>query len=352
MLHILWMILKIILILLGIVLGLLVLALLLLLFCPVRYGAEASGSLEQWKKAQACVSISWLFRGIMLKIRLENGKPAHSIRIFGIPLEKLLQKKKQRKKKTGGGKTPSAASEKEEPSLGSPVSERENKETSERENKETNGSQEEAEAAPEQRFTGNAENCSQKESDSVHVEEKEQPIGPEEPDSPSPEKKKGPGGAFRSIRNKIAAFSDKLKKIPEAIRGFTSKIQGIYDKINYWKQFLSHPRVKAAFEFARERAVMLLKHLFPTRIEGHVTFGSEDPALTGTVLAILGVTIPFHKNCIEIHPVFEGENLLNGDIKLRGRVYGFVLVKAAVQIYFNKNIKYVINRWKHKEESL
>ena len=45
MLHILWLILKFILILLGIVLGLLLLAILLILFCPVRY--RASGTKEQ-----------------------------------------------------------------------------------------------------------------------------------------------------------------------------------------------------------------------------------------------------------------------------------------------------------------
>ena len=41
MLHILWLILKFILIILGILLGLLLLAVLLVLFCPVRYKASA-----------------------------------------------------------------------------------------------------------------------------------------------------------------------------------------------------------------------------------------------------------------------------------------------------------------------
>ena len=44
MLHILWLILKFILILLGIVLGLLLLAILLILFCPVRYRASGKAA--------------------------------------------------------------------------------------------------------------------------------------------------------------------------------------------------------------------------------------------------------------------------------------------------------------------
>ena len=43
--------------------------------------------------------------------------------------------------------------------------------------------------------------------------------------------------------------------------------------------------------------------MLPTRITGKITFGSEDPAVTGTVLALLGMTIPFHKNKIMVNPL-------------------------------------------------
>ena len=62
MLHILWMLIKLILILLGTVLGLAVLVLLLLLFCPVRYSAEALKETSSFKETEAAVRVSWLFR--------------------------------------------------------------------------------------------------------------------------------------------------------------------------------------------------------------------------------------------------------------------------------------------------
>ncbi|MDO4305230.1 MAG: DUF2953 domain-containing protein [Eubacteriales bacterium] len=342
MLHILWMILKFILILIGILLGLLVLALLLLLFCPVRYKAEAAGNLEEWRKAQADVSVSWLFRGIMVRMWLEEGSLSHSIRIFGISPEKLLHRKK-----------PSASS-------GS----RNSSEKKKQGQQAVSAEKEQASAYPEspQRVSDVKQNTEQiedtagrpeeeiKENIKEDIEEKINTKASE--DIPLEENKKKHESAFGRIRNKISAFLDKLKKIPETIRNFISKISEIYDKINYWKQFLSHPRVKEAFAFVWQNVKKLLKHIFPTRIEGHVAFGCEDPSVTGTILAVLGITIPFHKNCIEVNPMFDGNNLLKGDVKLRGRVYGIVIVKTAVQIYFNKNIKYVINRWKHKEESL
>ena len=47
--------------------------------------------------------------------------------------------------------------------------------------------------------------------------------------------------------------------------------------------------------------------------------------------------------------IFDGENILEGEIFLKGRIYGVVLIKIAIELYFNKNIKYVIHRWRHKE---
>ena len=127
-------------------------------------------------------------------------------------------------------------------------------------------------------------------------------------------------------------------------------IQNIYGKIDWWKEFLSHPRTKEAISFVWNEAKGLIRHILPTKIQGNVTFGSEDPSITGTVLGILGMTFPFHKNRIEVTPLFNGENCLTGHVELKGRMYGIVFLKAAIEIYLHKNIKYVINRWKHKED--
>ena len=68
MLHILWLIIKFILILLGIIAGLIFLVLLLLLFCPVRYRARAEKERAVGiKEIEAFGEVSWLFHGIAVK---------------------------------------------------------------------------------------------------------------------------------------------------------------------------------------------------------------------------------------------------------------------------------------------
>lgn len=324
MLHILWMILKFILIVLGILIGLLLLALLFLLFCPVCYQGEVSGTLEEWKKAQGTVSVSWLFHGIGLRIQFREGRLVHSIRLLGIPLEKLKRISRIRSK-TASGKP---SSEKN-----STVKQEQTKE----------------EYSPRQLPPGDTSVQTFRKDAEESVIQSESMMEADEKKTEEKTEKSVKSGSAARIWNKITMFWDKLTKIPDYIRNFSSKAQSIYDKIDYTKDFLTHPRVKEAISFAWARLKRLLKHIFPTYLEGHVTFGSEDPSVTGTVLAALGITMPFHKNCIRIQPVFEGRNLLEGDVKLRGRIYGIVIVVTAVQIYFHKNIKYVIYRWKQSK---
>ena len=157
-------------------------------------------------------------------------------------------------------------------------------------------------------------------------------------------------------KNKISALLDKLKEImdrlaqlPSMLSKIPLTIRRIYDKIDWYRQFFEYPRTKEAVSLVLDRSKKLMHHIFPKKIKGKVTFGSEDPSITGTALAVLGMTMPFHKNRVEIVPVFDNQNILEGNIKIKGRIYGFVPVKMLAELYFNKNIKYIISRWKHKE---
>ena len=100
MLHILWLILKVILILLGIVIGLILLGALLLLFCPVRYrGKVKKERTEGIREIEAFGEISWLFHGISVKAFWQGGSPETEIYVLGIPLSKLKAFRDRRKKK-------------------------------------------------------------------------------------------------------------------------------------------------------------------------------------------------------------------------------------------------------------
>ena len=338
MLHILWLILKFILIVLGIALGLVLLAVLLVLFCPVRYQASAVKDGDNWNQAQVSGGVSWLFRLISVRVIYTEGQLKKEIRIFGISLDKLLglTKKKASPKQASQNRRNNSEEktvvQKEEPLKIPDIK---------------------PDPVPVKHIT------SKKSDESFakeHSNEKSDTTSASKPSDKDPN-----SGLFQKIRVKIKKIIDIPLNILRKIIAFPGMllhklqiikltIQNIYGKIDWWKEFLSHPRTKEAISFVWNEAKGLIRHILPTKIQGNVTFGSEDPSITGTVLGILGMTFPFHKNRIEVTPLFNGENCLTGHVELKGRMYGIVFLKAAIEIYLHKNIKYVINRWKHKED--
>ena len=335
MLHILWLIIKFILIALGIVCALLLSVLLLILFCPVRYFIQGSKPEEdRMSELKGQVRVSWLFRGITFRFFYENKKAGTDFRILGISSDKFRRRKKKVSVKEEKAEEKTFPAEK---SLFEDEKILEKK-------------------IPEEKMSGENlfgdEKISSSEKIPSVIEEKEETGKSkvqEETDREKTEEiskkkleKKKPGLLKR--------FMEKIKSIPSKIRKIRLTIKRTCVKIEWWKRFFSNPRIKEAISFCWKDIKKLIRHILPIKVEGNVTFGFEDPSITGRIVALLGMTIPFHKNCIQIMPLFQTDrNILEGTIKMKGRIYGVVLVKTAAEIYFNKNVKYMINRWKHKE---
>ena len=382
MLHILWILIKFILIILGILLGLALLAVLLLLFCPVRYQARAVKETGSFKETELEARITWLFHVIGVRFCFHNGEGKLVVLFFGVSLETIKgwlkklkggrrknsvsqtsrSKAKKRKKKSAQTKGISQENRTKKPdvkeasgeesNVSNAVAEEKTKQMAEsRIETEKKASQPEAHAA--ENFQDHAPKT-----EAVLLENTGKPSAEKQEENIKSASKSGLITRIWEILSKIIRFPGNLwnkvisiiKGIIEKIKNIKKTISGITDKLGWWKEFLTNERTKAAISLIWKDVKGLLHHVLPTKLEGDVTFGCDDPAITGTVLAVLGMTFPFHKNRIHVNPLFDGENQLTGNVFLKGRIYGIVLIKAAIEIYFNKNIKYVINRWKHKED--
>lgn len=407
MLHILWIILKWILliigVILGLVLGILLLLLLLLLFCPVRYQAFV----KKWEKQiQGNVGVSWLFGALSFCVSYEvGGSPQIGIRLFGVSLDKLRSllkktegrkqkpKKKREEEKTAAlpdrtvnketvqtrepEKPKSAESEVSDSEENSPKEIPEKTETKtepeqagkvqgELEAEEPPKIQEEAlksfeEQEPEKSFEQDADKGgvqSAKHSEQVQRKPEDESMFAEDKskfkeDRPRQTLFKRLAEIIKKIVYKIKGifqkFSAFYKTICTSAEKAQAKVQELIQKISRWKHFLEEEHTRGALLLLKKQGKRVLFHLLPTHISGHVTLGLEEPSQMGAVLAVLGMTIPFHKNCIAVTPVYD-RNMLEGEAALKGRVYGFVLVWAALRLWFDKNITYVRKHWKQKEE--
>lgn len=335
MLHILWLIIKFILIALGIVCALLLSVLLLILFCPVRYFIQGSKPEEDgMSELKGQVRVSWLFRGITFRFFYENKKAGTDFRILGISPDKFRRRKKKVSVKEEKAEEKTFPAEKslfeDEKILEKKIPEEKMSGENLSGDEKISSSEKIPSVIEEKEETGKSK--VQEETDREKTEEI----------SKKKLEKKKPGLLKR--------FMEKIKSIPSKIRKIRLTIKRTCVKIEWWKRFFSNPRIKEAISFCWKDIKKLIRHILPIKVEGNVTFGFEDPSITGRIVALLGMTIPFHKNCIQIMPLFQTDrNILEGTIKMKGRIYGVVLVKTAAEIYFDKNVKYMINRWKHKE---
>ena len=185
MLHILWMLMKFILILLGILLGLLLCLALLILFCPLQYRAKAVKEKVPLLQTEADIRVSWLFGGISLRYIRRMGEGKKQIRVLGIPIEKLLSKKKKQPREAGQTQeTKTFMQETNESEIPRAI----DKEVTE--NKE---------------YTGNENTIK-----TVHSE-------PEQEENLNPIETENPETSSFQKRNKFAAILEKLKEIRKKI---------------------------------------------------------------------------------------------------------------------------------------
>ena len=375
MLHILWILIKFILIVLGILLGLALLAVLLLLFCPLRYRAQAVKETDSFRETEVEARVTWLFQAICARVSFHNGEGQLVITLFGVSIETIkgwLGKLKGNSRKRAGSRYSESGQKKKKKAV-------QTKETPQKNRKTKPAVEDSADEEQKPEGAENEEIPKQIPEKSIEIEKKvsqsemasaedsqagdakaeavQQSVPEQEKDTEA-NPKPGLFARIREILSKIIWLPGNIwNKIISIMRGIIEKIRTIKKtfssmtgKLNWWNAFLTNERTKAALSLVWKDAKGLIHHVLPTKVEGAVTFGCEDPSITGAALAILGMTFPFHKNRIQVTPLFEGENQLTGNVSLKGRIYGIMFIKAAIEIYFNKNITYVINRWKHKED--
>lgn len=355
---------KFILSLTGILLGLALLLVLLVLFCPVRYSAEAVKKPGNIRDAAARVRISWLFGGISVRFLMRQDKRKSDLRIFGISLSRLFHKKKKKRSAASRRTTEdgTVTAKKSETYVESPSGledmQAAGRLTEDTEDEESHVDTVSESADETEAGSGSISEPGKVPDNVIEAESYEDETTQTDTDRMTQDKTEEKSALpVRRIRNIFTSFRgilnrilERIRNIPETIRKITLKIREIYDKIDWWKELIQHPRVKAGIAHVKKEAKLLLRHVFPRKTEGYVTFGSEDPSVTGAVLAALGMTMPLHKNCVEIRPVFENRNLLEGKVKIKGRIYGIIPLVILIRLYFDKNIKYIISRWKNKED--
>ena len=313
MIQALFLILKIIGILLLLLAGLLLLALAAVLFVPVRYRGE--GSRREVLKAHG--TVSWCFSALAVKFSLEDGRTEGEVRLFGRRLGG-----RDRKEETLEADFREAS----EPSVHTASLDR--------------GRSQDGEDTPD---SGNAPDSGSapaggRSQDRAKERESRSWSGAPGRREKAKEEGKGPGTERPSGR---------LEKLAKGLRGRISragaKIRSALEKKDQIMAFLRDEENRRTFRLVKKQLVKVARHVMPVRLEGEVTFGFDDPYRTGQLLSAAALLYPVYRDRIRITPVFDRE-VLEGELKLEGRIRLAVLLGAAVRLGMDRNFRKLVRR--------
>lgn len=308
MLHTLFLILKIIGIILAAILGLVLLVICIVLFVPICYRADLHGS-GSAKELTVHAKVSFLFGLIKAVFALENGKTDLSVRIAWKKLGDSDPVEDKAKDRDGEMPKPekkavmqkSQTIQKEEQQDGTP-----------------------------NRITDKAV---EDETEKIEKTEQSAKIYPESTEKKQRKKKE---------RKEDSDSASKIEQITEKIkctyRKFCDKINQITEKKDKISDFLTDETHKNAFLKLKNEAFHLIKILKPKKIQGEITFGFEDPSLTGRILAWISMIYPWIGEHTDITPDFE-HRTLSGDLSIRGRLYVITLVVTAIRLILSKAVR-------------
>lgn len=308
MLHILFLILKIIGIILAVILGLILLVICIVLFVPICYKADLHGS-GNARELTVHAKVSWLFGLIKAVFALENGKTDLSVRIawkkFGDsdPVE---------------DKAEDRIEEKPKPEKKAVMQEKQVIQGEEKQDDTTN------------RITDKAV-----EDESEKTEKSEQSAKTRPESTEKKQRKKKDRKEDSDSASKIEQITEKIKC---TYHKFCDKINEITEKKDKISDFLTDETHKNAFLKLKNEAFHLLKKLKPKKIQGEITFGFEDPSLTGRLLAWISMIYPWIGEHTDITPDFE-HRTLSGDLSIRGRLYVITPVVTAIRLILSKAVR-------------
>lgn len=138
-----------------------------------------------------------------------------------------------------------------------------------------------------------------------------------------------------------------LKNIKYTICKICDKIKHIIRNIRYYIAVIRSDRFQRAFQMCKGEALQLLKSVLPRKLEANLRIGLGDPASTAQILAVHGMLYPLIGNHIFITPDFEN-SVVEGDFFFKGRITVFKVLKTAIKVYFNKDLRKVIRLLKRE----
>lgn len=340
MLHILLLILKIIGILLLCLLGVLFLCIVCMLFVPVRYRIEALREEGEGKPPVVLqVKVTWLLHFVNMALRFD-GSLFLRARLMIFTLFRLPKKEKKHK---GRGRKKAEEQKYGETGTAGTLEEQDEK-------REIGTDTDESVLAEQKTAPESAADKTMPDNRPGQVQES---VSDAENTGDRPDESTE---AYGEESGEKLSFWDKLRAIPEILRGifikiksffeniqytiqkFCDKIKSVSDTIEYYRNVIEGEAFQRSFALCKGELVRIGKSLKPQKFQARLVVGMDDPAATGQILAVCGMLYPLIGGHVDVVGDFEKKRL-EGHVFVKGKIRFFTFLRVAVKVYFNKDIR-------------
>lgn len=376
MLHILLLILKIIGITLGILLGVILLALCLALFVPLRYRIEAERTEGEGNPpVEVAAKVTWLLHFINVRLMYSTELKLR-LRILFITIFRLPEKKKARKankfKRNRKEKDKKTEKEykwkaKEKSAVGENYDNKECHTAGKKDSNDDKASKSDEDTTKSEK-RNNAEYAATEKNDSFakdepdkdeHLNRDAQPekdgksdkitdnendrIGQHEDNEDDAEQK-------LSIKDKLIKIWKFFKNIWYTIKEICARMKEIFENIEYYLELIKSDTFKSAFALCKGELGSVFSYIKPRKFNADIVIGTGDPASTGQVISYYyGILYPLIGNHVIITGDFDNKRI-EGSVFIKGKIKLFTVLKAALRIYFSKDIKKLLKLFKKEDE--
>jgi len=173
-------------------------------------------------------------------------------------------------------------------------------------------------------------------------EELRSPTPPKE----EPKKKKGfrVMGVFEKLKKKVLRAFTKLKFFFLRICDTLRTIKDKKDEIYAW---ISNKENQKTGKLLFRQVKRLVRHILPRWGKGNITFGFDDPYLTGQVLTYASVIYPLCHKHLNLYPVFD-QTVFTVEGTFRGRIRMGTVLLIGSRMLLDRNFRRLLKGWLHK----
>ncbi len=139
-----------------------------------------------------------------------------------------------------------------------------------------------------------------------------------------------------------------LEKIQYKFRTICDKIKNIFSNIAYYKEVLTKKENKKFYGRVKTRLAKIIKSICPRKLNANLHIGTGAPDTTGYVCAVYGILLPVCGNNINLEPDFD-EKVFEGDFSLKGKITIFTLLRHALAVAFDKQLRIFLKELKREE---